>query len=345
MFEDDLWFAFLKLSNRKKLMLLDTHKDTNTIRNYLKDIKFIEGPMEPTKIDYNKLLENYLKSKTNLCIYGDKNYPTSLLEFEDSPSFLYYKGDISKINLYKNVAIIGARNSTIYGKSVTRLIAKELVKQNINIISGLARGIDTIAHETACDSNGYTCAVLGCGIDIIYPKENWRLYDLIGQRGLILSEFLPGTMPLAYNFPQRNRIISGLSSLIVVTEAGEKSGTLNTVDSALKQNKEVYVVPGSILNKESLGTNRLIRDGAGVITDIDDLLFKLGSNIPSKNKETVLLDEKENNLISLISYNPIHIDELKRITNIDIKHLYGVLFELQLKKEVICLSGNYYVKS
>ena len=187
--------------------------------------------------------------------------------------------------------------------------------------------------------------MLGCGLDVVYPRENYKLYHKMFECGCVLSEFVPGTKPEHYNFPIRNRIISGLSDLVLIIEAGEKSGSLITAGLALDQGKDVMAVPGSIVSSNSKGSNRLLHDGAHVFTQIEDVFELLNMNYNMvKNQNKPFSDDLHNKIISVLSDKPQHIDEIINITHIDIKQLYELLFELQLDNQILCLSGNFYVK-
>ena len=226
---------------------------------------------------YKQNLSSYLKymSKNNIKIITikDKDYPDKLKVIYDPPVVLYIKGDKTILN--KNgMAIVGCRLCTEYGKSVAKKIAYNLSINNINVISGLARGIDSWAHKASLSGIGKTVAVVGCGLDRVYPEENRDLFnEIIKSGGAVISEYVIGTKPLAKNFPKRNRIISGLSNGVIVVEAGLKSGTLITADFALEQGKDVYAIPGNINSPNSYGTNDLIKQGAKIITDIKNIEF------------------------------------------------------------------------
>lgn len=228
------------------------------------------------KKEYRENLEQYVKymKKYNIGIMTikDKDYPKNLLHIYDAPAILYYKGD--KELLHTNIiAMVGCRECSDYGKEVSIKFSYELAKCGITIISGMAKGIDSYSHIGCIKGGGKTIAVLGNGLDIVYPKENSSLYnEILSTGGLILSEYIIGTKPSKLNFPARNRIISGLGKGIIVVEAKEKSGTLNTVDFALEQGKEVFVVPGSITSANSVGTNELIKQGAKCVTCVEDIL-------------------------------------------------------------------------
>lgn len=232
-----------------------------------------------TNIIYRKNLDKYIEYMQNnnieIITLQDKYYPDKLKVIYDPPIVLYLKGN-KKILNKKSIAIVGCRLCTKYGQVVSRKLSYDLSLNNINIISGLARGIDSYAHKASLDAKGTTIAVVGCGLDRVYPKENYDLFrKIIDSGGAVISEYIIGTKPLARNFPKRNRIISGLSDGVIVIEAREKSGTLITVDFALEQGKNVYAVPGEINKLNSYGTNNLIKQGAKVITNTEDILEDL----------------------------------------------------------------------
>ena len=225
-----------------------------------------------------KLLEKYekyiLKNDIKIINISDDNYPAKLKNIYAPPITIFAKGDISLLNS-KSIAIVGSREPSKYGIYVAEKFSKELSKEGITIVSGLARGIDTFAHVGALSSFGKTIAVLGSGIDVVYPKENAKYYREISEKGLIISEYIVGTAPESKNFPQRNRIISGLSDGVLVVEARKNSGTMITTDFALEQGKELYVIPGNITSNLSAGTNNLIKEGAKLVTDVYEILEDL----------------------------------------------------------------------
>lgn len=242
------------------------------------------------------------------------------------------------------IAVIGARKYSGYGAQVTKVISKELSENNFTVVSGLAVGIDSIAQRNAIDYPGKTIGVLGCGIDIIYPKSNKLLYeDILKNNGLIISEFLPNTPPMAYNFPRRNRIISGISKKLIIIEATNKSGSLITVNYALELGMDVMAVPGPVFNGNSEGCNKLIRDGAKPFTemvDLYDFLSIIKENNKNREKNTC-----KSVVLSIINSEPIHLDDIIESVNVDRKVLFELLFEMQNRNEIICLPGNYYAKS
>lgn len=345
----DIWFTTLQIPNKDKAKLLKQFRSSKEIW-----YRIINGNMN-NRIYYDNekikfIKETMIKDGISFLFYSDENYPKALKNYDDMPVGIFYKGNIKKLNdMNYNVGIVGARKCTNYGADVTKIISRELCGEGIGIISGMARGIDSYAHTECIENNGYTCAVLGCGANVIYPRENKSLYCKIIQNGCIISQYEPGTRPLAYNFPIRNRIISALSDLILVVEADVRSGSLITVGAALDQGKDVGAIPGSVFSKMSLGTNILIKEGAHVVTNTKDIFQILGIEVKEKKKENNKLkceikDDKQKNIYNVISDVPVHIDVIKRLTNIDIKELYGLLFEMQLKNQILCLSGSYYVR-
>jgi len=349
----DLWFSLINLPHKIKLELIKKYQTTEEIWYY-----YLEGrACEKSEIliysalkkawDKNKIEEmnNVLyKENIKLITYNNPIFPSKLKYYDDCPSILFYKGCIEALDENFNVGIVGSRRCTNYGMDVTRIITKELCNNNINVISGLAKGIDSYAHKTCIENGKYTCAVLGSGIDVVYPRENKQLYNEILENGCIISEYVPGTEPYAYNFPIRNRIISAISSVVIVIEASNKSGSLITAGLAAEQGKDVMAVPGSIFSEQSMGTNKLIKDGAYPFTCVDDIFELLGVKYNKAVVKEKSITKFEEAIYKVISDSPIHIDDIARTSNIDIKQLYGVLFELQLKNEIMCLAGNYYVK-
>ena len=279
----DIWFSNIEISNKNKLELLKKFKSTeniwNSTKNNLEKLKLDEKIIsiilnKKNKINLDKYVRYMEKNEIQIITYCSEKYPKKLRYIKNSPAIIYLRGNLENLN-NQGIAIVGARNATNYGKSIARKIAKELADRKINIISGLAIGIDKYAHLGALDSKfGRTTAVLGTGISDmeIYPAENKRVFErILEQNGTIISEFKLGTKPERYNFPLRNRIISGLAEKIIVVKKKKKSGSLITVDYALEQGKDVFAVPGNIMSEYSKGTNNLIAEGAYVFQDIKDL--------------------------------------------------------------------------
>jgi DNA processing protein len=279
----------------------------------------------------------------------DKDYPAILKEIHDPPKELYIKGEI--INQDKTaIGVVGTRKYTQYGKEVALDIAGKLAKLGITIVSGLAKGIDTFAHQAALENGGRTIAVLGSGMDknSFFPRSNYSLSEKISQQGAVISEYPPGTRGTFFTFPQRNRIISGLSLGTIVIEAPEESGALITAALALEQNREVFAIPGSIYEKNSVGTNRLIKLGAKLVIDVEDILEELNlSHLLTLEKKKVKPDNKEEEIIlSILSAQPIHIDEVIKKSGLSAGIVNSTLMILELRKAVRNLGkGNYILCS
>jgi DNA processing protein len=296
-----------------------------------------------------KLLE---KNQIKIVTFKDENYPENLKSIYDPPPFLFLKGEIRKED-QNAVAIVGCRSASVYGKRITERIGRELAKNGITIVSGLARGIDSIAHLSALKENGRTLAVFGSGLDVIYPPENKKLAEEIVSNGAIISEFFLGTKPEAPNFPRRNRIISGLSLGVVIVEAGTKSGALVTASCALEQNREVFAIPGNLGSKNSEGTNALIKQGAKLVTTVEDILEELKITTKGKRpdssaqteKDISHLSEMERNIFKLISDEPYHIDKIATQASVSLPQALSALLSLELKGLVKQLSGKMFVRS
>lgn len=343
-----LWFILLEISNESKIKLLAMYENEEVIHNNIDNIvksRCLRGKrinnLRTITLNEIRQFKTYLnKEGIGYITYNSVEYPQSLKNIDKPPYILFYKGDLSLLK-DKTAGIVGARNCTNYGREVTKLIAKELCTNDITIVSGVASGIDSIAHKVTVDEGGRTIGVLGCGIDVVYPKINKNLYKDIEKTGLLLSEFNPGTEPKAYNFPQRNRIISALSAKLIVIEASLKSGSLITVSYALEEGKSIMAVPGSVLQSNSAGCNRLIADGALIFSEMSDLRTFFGINEKSYVKA---VNGAKDELLTVISSEPRHLDDIIERVNVDRKVLFGLLFEMQNRNEIICLPGNYYAK-
>lgn len=268
-------------------------------------------------------------------------FPQRLAKIPDRPYVLYYVGNLPPEGK-KAVALIGARDCTEYGRYMSRQFGTALAKAGVQVISGMARGVDCIGQKGALQSGGYSMGVLGCGVDICYPRENQELYEALAERGGICSEYPPGTPPRAVFFPPRNRIISGLGDAVLVIEARVKSGTLITVDMALEQGREVYALPGRATDPLSSGCNRLIRQGAGLVSSPDELLEELLGSFTEKTEgvqtELVFLEGIQGELFSLLDWNPLSAQELQR--NYEEKYKKTILLPLLFKELLeLCAYG------
>lgn len=293
--------------------------------------------------EYEKLCEAGITFLT----LENEEYPGRLREIPDSPYALYVKGRLPDEHK-KCIAIVGARMCSEYGRAVALQLARKLASHGICVISGMARGIDTAGHTGALEADGITCAVLGCGVDICYPKSNEQLYRNILEKGCILSEYPPGTPPQPALFPQRNRIISGLSDIVIVVEARERSGSLITADQALEQGRDVYAVPGRIYDSLSAGCNELIRQGAGILSNIEDFVKELeisGINeYRQENFENLLLEKEESLVYSCVDLRPRSVEELLQKTKLSMPVLAQILAQLQQKGFITETFKNYYIR-
>ncbi len=277
--------------------------------------------------------------------WEDADYPPLLQQVYNPPPVIYVRGQLCPQDQWA-VAIVGTRKATLYGRQVAERLSADLAANGITVVSGLARGIDAVAHRAALDAGGRTLAVLGCGLDLVYPAENRQLAHDIVKQGALISEYPLGTPADARNFPPRNRIISGLSLGVLVVEAGVQSGALITVEFAIEQGRDVFAVPGNILSKSSEGCNRLIHDGAKMVLGVQDVLEELNLSMVTQQAEAraILPDnETEARLLKLISNLPTHMDELCRQTKLPIHEVSSTLAMMELKGMVRQVGGMNYV--
>ena len=277
--------------------------------------------------------------------WQDESYPARLREIDQPPPVLYVRGEYLPDDVFA-VAIVGTRKVTPYGRQVTEEIASFLAANGITIISGLARGVDVIAHQTALKAGGRTLAALGSGVDKIYPPEHRGLAEQMMTRGAIISDYAVGTPPDASNFPPRNRIISGLSLAVVVVEAAETSGALITAEFAAEQGREVFAVPGSILAPQSKGTNKLIQNGALPLLSPNDLMQALDlTRIGEKKmvRKLVPSNETEARVLDVLGPEPVHVDEIRNLANLPIEKVSATLALMELKGMVRQVGGMNYV--
>lgn len=309
-------------------------------------------------IDFPK--DNFLKNEYNLITSKrgsvltcfDTDYPESLREIPDAPVVLYIQGKITAEN-HLAIAFVGSRKASLYGMSVASQFSTRLAEMGVTIVSGLARGIDSAAHRGCLKAGGETLAVLGCGLSHIYPPENRDLFEQISRQGAVISEFPMDAPVMPFNFPKRNRIISGLSLGVVVVEAAVKSGALITADFALEQGREVYAVPGKIDNPNSGGVHHLIKQGARLITCFEDILEDLkipfslhlkDNTITKHDSSDHAFNEQERIVLKHIQDTPVHIDELVGLCGSSISDTASTLFQLELKKAVKQLPGKMFVR-
>ncbi|MEG6521669.1 DNA-processing protein DprA [Desulfotomaculum sp. 1211_IL3151] len=277
----------------------------------------------------------------------DDNYPYLLKSIHDPPLAIFVRGNLPSIHDVC-LAMVGSRKPSPNGLVITEKLSSELAMEGITIVSGLARGIDSAAHRGALNGKGVTLAVLGCGPDVVYPRENARLMQQIIEKGAIITEFPPGTLPQPWHFPSRNRIISGLSNAVLVVEAAAKSGALITADFALEQGREVMAVPGNINNAKSMGTNKLIQQGAALIINTLDILNELGmkqkfSYQAEDRLKSVDLTDNESKILALLSEMPITLEKIISLSMLAPKEVAVALTLLEIKGLIKCLSGKMYI--
>ncbi len=297
------------------------------------------------QVDLDKLWEEMEQKNISIMIQQDESYPKRLNEIDQPPPVLYTQGKIDPDDEW-SVAIVGTRRVTAYGRQVAEDIAGRLARNGLTIISGLARGVDSIAHQAALDAGGRTIAVLGSGLDRIYPPENRHLAEQIKANGAIISEFSPNTPPEASNFPQRNRLISGLSLAVIVIEAGIKSGALITASFAADQGREVFAVPGNITSPGSMGTNRLIQNGAHPLLSAEQVLEILELSMVAEHRSARVAlpsDAVEAQLFEILGVEPLHIDEVTNRTEIPVEKVTASLALMELKGMVRQVGGMQYI--
>lgn len=333
-FQDDLARAWRAESRE----LSQAGLDQRTIERFL---------YQRTGIEPGREVERLEQAGVNVLTWRDPGYPALLREIDGAPPVLYLKGQFSEADQF-SLAVVGTRNADTYGQQVTERLVTELARGQVTVVSGLALGVDTIAHNAALDAGGRTIGVLACGLDVVYPARNAQLARRIGEegQGVLLSEYPLGVRPESGNFPARNRIISGLSQGVLVVEAGERSGALITAEFAGRQGREVFAVPGGIFSSRCLGTNRLIRDGAHLVLEVKDILDALNLfMVPLHVEAQVALPEnsEESRLLALLDHEPVHVDELILSSELSAPTVTATLTMLELKGLVKAIGGTQFV--
>jgi DNA processing protein len=296
-------------------------------------------------VDLDKLLAHITSQGIDILTWEDDLYPSRLKEIDQPPPVLYLRGKLTTEDAWA-VAVVGTRRVSAYGRQVADELGTYLASNGVTVVSGLARGVDAIAHQSALKAGGRTIAVLGCGVDRIYPPEHAQLAAKIIANGALVSDYAPGTPPDASNFPPRNRIISGFSMATVVVEAGETSGALITAQFAVDQGREVFAVPGNILAPQSKGTNRLISQGAHPLLSVQDLLDVLNLTRVTEQQQArrvMPVDETESKLMSVLTHEPLHMDEIRNQTGLPIERVSATLVMMELKGMVRQVGGMNYV--
>ena len=351
----EYWFANLQgISNRRKMAIRGKVTNLEQLYNIeetgLKQLELNEKErknliksIKEWDLDkgYQKLAENGI----HFVPVTDNRYPKKLLDIDSAPYALYVKGKLPDENKM-TVAIVGARECSPYGESMARRFAKSLASVGIQVVSGMARGVDSAGQSGALEGGGKSFAILGCGVDICYPREAIGLYMDLQENGGVISEFPIGTKPLPQHFPARNRIISGLADAVLVIEAKEKSGSLITADMALEQGKDVYALPGPINSKLSRGCNLLIKQGADLLLSPEELLeewgFSFSKNQQKKGLIKFPLESEENIVYSCLDFHPKNLEQLLGMTKYSVSELLDILVSLELKGVIKEVSKNYY---
>ncbi|MFC2020936.1 DNA-processing protein DprA [Chloroflexota bacterium] len=285
------------------------------------------------KISLEAEMEKLERYRVTVLTFHDTDYPARLKEIYDYPPLLYIRGSLIPEDEWC-LAVVGTRRATVYGRQVTEEIVADLARSNITIVSGLAKGIDSVAHHSALEAGGRSIAIFACGLDTVYPGENADLARRIMQQGALISEYPLGTRPRADNFPRRNRIMSGLSPGVLVVEAGESSGAMITAHIALEQDREVFAIPGSVLSPVSKGTNQLIQEGAKLVGDYTDILEELNMTAVVQQiemKGIIPASETESLLLKQLGAEPTHIDEVCRLSGLPASTVSSTLAMMELK--------------
>lgn len=351
----DIWLKTLDgVSQQKKIELVKNLGNSKTVyqasKSILENIKGINKDISNIILenkDMNKaekILNTMRKEDINGITFYHDSYPKSLREIYNPPFLIYMRGNLLSAD-ESAIALVGARKATSYGKWAAHTIASKLAEYGVTVVSGMAYGVDTFAHQGALENGGRTIAVLGCGVDICYPKSNYKLMKQIIEQGAVISEYDPGTPPLPRYFPARNRIISGLSKGIVIVEAGLKSGSLITAEYALEQGRDVYAIPGNIESIYSQGTNKLIKEGAIPIISIEDFLYELNlvnSSITLDDKIELGSDEREL-LESVEKYQSISVDALIYKLRKQPSEVNALLTILEIKGLIKVMSGKIII--
>ncbi len=350
-----LWLQAIVGLTSYKINLIDELLDPiDLMRNPTVEIEKLRGkitraearqilkPFERKQID--DILTLLERNGFGVVVRGEPEYSERLDEIDVPPAILYYKGDIGLLKT-QCLAVVGTREPSRYGRDCTEKFIQELSQYPLTIVSGMARGIDSVAHRTTLNNGGKTIAVLGSGIDVIYPASNAQLYNDIALSGLIISEYVLGTPSLAYNFPERNRIISGISHGILIPEAGLKSGSLITAEHAIRQNRELFVIPSALNSPRGQGGNLLLKTcQAAMVLSPDDVVSALGiKKLNDKSSSDLLqLSFMEEKIISALTYSEIHFDDLIELTGLSVSELNVLLVKMEIMGLIKKLDNNYY---
>lgn len=355
------WLAsILAIPGRKKIQLKAMFPQTEELYrlkpSQIPNIPFLTDLQKKSLQESQKISEQELAQQLGYCqeknialvLFEDLDYPQKLRDIYNPPYGLFCRGSLPSPS-QPSIAIVGARSCSPYGKAVAESVAFHLAQAGMAIISGMATGIDGCSHQGALRAGGYTYGILGCGADVCYPASHHQLYESLIAKGGVISEYPPHTQPIPMLFPQRNRLISAMSDVILVVEAREKSGSLITADFALEQGKEVYAVPGRVSDALSSGANRLIRQGAGIFLSIEDFQKEMSIFTekckPSYKNEKISLEKSEQLVYSCLGFNPKNLDELMEETAFSLEALLLHLASLQEKGCISEIYKNYFVRT
>jgi DNA processing protein len=318
---------------------IEAFQEIGLPKRALKNFSTLRG-----EIDLDRLYQSITESDVTVLTLLDEAYPALLREIDQAPPVIYVKGVLTPADDFA-VAMVGTRRVTAYGQQVARDTSTYLASHGLTIVSGMARGVDALAHQHALQAGGRTIAVLGCGVDVVYPPEHRMLAEAIAENGAIISDYPMGTQPEGINFPPRNRIISGLSLATIVVEAGERSGALITADFAVEQGRDVFAVPGNVFSPASRGTNRLIQKGAYAMVSPQDVLdvLDLAQVEDFKDaRQTLPADTTEAKILQVMDYEPIHVDEICHEVNLPVEKVSAALTMMELKGMVQHVGGMRY---
>ena len=330
-----------KVGNAQDIYFL-SEKQMENMQLLAKEIQAVRAAQ---KTDMEEAYAKMCESGISFVSLEDASYPKRLRHIANPPYGLYVKGCLPQ---GETVAIVGARMCSEYGRTVARELGRMLAARGVGVVSGMARGIDAAGHQGALDVGGISCAVLGCGVDVCYPKSSRVLYEEILERGSVVSEYPPGTQPIPGYFPQRNRIISGLVRAVVVVEAKQRSGSLITADCGLDQNKEVFAVPGMITDKHCQGCHGLIKQGAKLVENVDDILTEFSEftgfsrKFPKHSAKSLAKAEKR--VYDMLSLKPKYIDEILSTSQDSYEEVIQALFQLEAKGYIKQIHQNLYIK-
>lgn len=344
-----LWYLMLSIDAETKVKMLIKYNSEENIYNNLDEILLnqnisikIRNKFKEYNLNDAKELLIKLKEKSiGFITFNNLMYPDEFRQLSIPPYGFYYKGNINLLTRRRG-SIVGSRKPSFYGLDMCSRISTYMAKLDIVIVSGLAQGIDSIAHKAALDAGGGSIGILGCGIEVVYPSGNRLLYNRMAYEGLIISEFQPFDKPLKFHFPMRNRLISALGEALVVVEASLRSGSLITANESLNLGKDIIAVPGRVGESNFEGCNQLIKDGACMFisTEDIDLTFKIDRKVVDRRKN----DTEKDSILEVLNNETIHLDDIVERVNIDRESIFRLLFEMQNTKEIICLPGNFYAK-